>query len=558
MTRRNGFLLPLLSLAVSLLITLSILGMNLTTPYLTTSGLYNTTQRAIYITGTTIIATLLTLFITTQIQDLLLRRIDNTIQQSAIINRQWLQSSQFKAVNASWRTVLGISSLLEKARNLPIEFIYLLTGLITTAIVTSFTPSVTTRLFPYSPTIPCGPSPCAAVVSNLTDTRDYSWKLANGSSFFIPANAGGCPTRQAVTLAGNINVFNPAAFAYADEGVAVHSTAIGTPISVYSSQKDTGTGLNDLLSIYGSSVVSTAQCVPVMVKNPISCHRGGAIEVDSATEATVISDDGMCSYTEQFLLNPEDSSVMVMQMCSHGDVGQGTIVLGAIRYYAYWLAISIVDTANSNASTYTVTCSVDTRDVYEYRMVTLGLQNPNISESSYSRTLIGQDPCIPEVSTIDDILISTSAAANWQLLQQNAGVDGWFDSIGQLTFENTVESTGISRQSPWAFNNSINALEDVLGLTAALVASRRNSSMIAINGSTIVTTTRVGSGYKVGLIFIIPSAAATTVLLYLIWTTRSIRTSSCTTDLSDMIDFGKKLASDSGNSPLIRESWENE
>src|SRR5277367_732731 len=160
MTRRNGFLLPLLSLSVSLLITLTILGMNLITPYLTTSGLYNTTQRVIYIMGTTIIATLFTLFIMTQIQDLLLCRIDSTIQQSAIINPQWVQSSQFKAINASWRTVLGLSSLLEKARNLPIEFICLLTGLITTAIETSFTPSVTMHPFPYNLTIPYGLSPC--------------------------------------------------------------------------------------------------------------------------------------------------------------------------------------------------------------------------------------------------------------------------------------------------------------------------------------------------------------------------------------------------------------
>lgn len=548
MARRNSFLLPSLSLGLSLLIATSIFVMNLTTPYLTSSGPYNTTQRAIYITSTTILATLFTLFITTQIQDLLLRRIESTIQQSAIIKQQWVQSSEFKAINGSWRTVLGISSLREKARNLPIEFIYLLAGLITTAIVTSFTPSLTVRLFPYSPTIPFGPSPCAGV--NLADSRDYSWTLANGSSFFIPANAGGCPTRQAVTLAGNINIINPAAFAYADDGVAVHSTAIGTPVSVYSAQKETSPRLNDLLGVYGSSVVSTTQCVPVMIKNPISCHRGGAIVVDSSTEATAIADDGMCTYTEQFWLSPEDNNIMVMKMCTHGNVGQGTIVLGAIRRFAYWLAMSVGDIANSNSSTYTVTCSVDTSDVYEYRMVTLGLQNPNISESSYSRSLIGQETCDPDVSTINDVLIATSAAANWQLLDQSAGVDGWFDSIAQLTFENSVESTGIPRQPPWAFNNSMNALEDVLGLTAALVASRLNSSTIAINGSTFVTATRVGSGDKFGLVFLIPPATASIVLLFLILTTRSVRASSCTTDLSDLVEFGKQLASDPENRPL--------
>ena len=60
--------------------------------------LYNTTQRAIYIRGMTIIAAFFILFITTQIQDLLLRRIDSTIKQSAIINWQWVRSSQFNAI----------------------------------------------------------------------------------------------------------------------------------------------------------------------------------------------------------------------------------------------------------------------------------------------------------------------------------------------------------------------------------------------------------------------------------------------------------------------------
>jgi hypothetical protein len=49
----------------------------------------------------------------------------------------------------------------------------------------------------------------------------------------------------------------------------------------------------------------------------------------------------------------------------------------------------------------------------------------------------------------------------------------------------------------------MNALEDILGLTAALVAARPNSSTIAINGSTFVTPTRVGSGEKFELVFII-------------------------------------------------------
>jgi hypothetical protein len=232
---------------------------------------------------------------------------------------------------------------------------------------------------------------------------------------------------------------------------------------------------------------------------------------------------------------------------------QGTIVLGDIRGYACWLAMG--DTANSNSSTYTVTCSVDTTNVYAYRMVTLGLQNENITGSSYSGSLIGQDPCIPDVPTINDVLIATSAAANWQLLFQNLGLDGWFDSIAQLTFVHPVNTTGIPRQPPWAFNNSKNALEDVLGLIAALVAARPNSPTIAINGSTIVTATRVGSGEKFELVFIIAPATASIVLLYLILTTRSLKTRSCTTDLRELVEFGKQLAARNPEDRTPSQQW---
>jgi hypothetical protein len=69
----------------------------------------------------------------------------------------------------------------------------------------------------------------------LEDDRDYSWKLSNGSSFFVPANAGSCPTRYALSLAENINAISPNAYAYADMGAA-EPRAIGILVSIYSSQ----------------------------------------------------------------------------------------------------------------------------------------------------------------------------------------------------------------------------------------------------------------------------------------------------------------------------------
>jgi len=216
--------------------------------------------------------------------------------------------------------------------------------------------------------------------------------------------------------------------------------------------------------------------------------------------------------------------------------------------YGNNLARSIGDVsaaADTSLATYAVSCTVDTRDVFEYRSVTLTFQNSNTTQSSYAMLLVGQDPCSatsPESSSIGDVLFATSAAANWQLLSQNDGIDGWFDTICQLTL---CDTTG--RKPPWAFRNSVNALEDAIGLTAALVASRNaivgskiNSSTIDVNGTVVVIASRVGGG--VALVFAIPPAAAAIILLFLMITTpfsEAVRYS--TSKLGDLIAFGEIL-----------------
>src|SRR5579859_3184488 len=205
---------------------------------------------------------------------------------------------------------------------------------------------------------------------------------------------------------------------------------------------------------------------------------------------------------------------MVKKMCTYGKVGQATIVFGATWAYAMYLARSIGDTANAplavNGSTYTVTCTVDTTDVFGYRMVKLSLQNQNISESSYARSIVGLGSYTPETLTISDVLIASAAAANWQLLMQYEGLDRLFDGISQVAL---IPSGGIQREPPWAFNNPANGLEDVLGLVATIVSSRINSTMTTINATSLVTVTRIGSGNTLALAYTIPPAVAAVVLV---------------------------------------------
>jgi hypothetical protein len=426
-------LLPLAALVTSFIIATVLVTVAATPVYLKSFGAFSTKQHVMYIAGTTTVATILTAFIASQVQALLLRQIDGKLPAISDTDR----------LNRRWRAILKIGNLKENFRNpavLGIGFVYLLTSLITTAIVTSLTPDLTTRSLPYSPKISYGPNRCCRTqpLSEVElDGREYYWDLGNGSAFFIPANAGGCPTRYATVLAGNVNSFNPDIFAYADGGVEVPGSAFGTPSSIYSSQSNVAPDFNSLLGMYGRSVVATTQCVPVMRKNPVTCRRGGTITLGSS-QMNLTSSDGRCKHEAELpFYNPLTDNTMASTMCAHGEVGQGTMVMGTSGSYVKWLASFLGDFHYPHPKdegdmggggdwagySYVVTCTVDARDVWEYRTVTLTLQNPDASDPSYARSLQGQEPCypLPETNAIHDCLIGTSAAANWQILDEKFG-----------------------------------------------------------------------------------------------------------------------------------------
>jgi len=164
---------PLLALVGSLAIMATIVALDCAPMHLTMSGVYSTKQRAIYVTVTTLLATLFTAFITAQVQKLLLQQIDRDLAATP---------SDIERLNRRWRAVLGIGSLTDRTRNILIVVVYLVTGLITTAIAASFTPNTSTRSFPYSVGIPLGPNICVGVIPQAQSGGvDYDWDLGNGS-----------------------------------------------------------------------------------------------------------------------------------------------------------------------------------------------------------------------------------------------------------------------------------------------------------------------------------------------------------------------------------------
>lgn len=531
-----------------LLVVIFIIVVTFTNPYLTTSGSFPSTSHTLLVVGTTILATLLANLVSSRIRRLLLGQIDISLREMYIRHApSWDraptpatgESASISNVDRRWRGILSIDALSEKPHNMGTLLQYLACGLITTAIVAAVTPSATTRVVLYSPIIPDANyefnASCVYMVPSIDidPTRDYSWDLKNGSSFYVPANAGGCPTRTALYLADTINNVDPDAYAYADLGVAIQSNAIGTPVSVYSTQANLG----QLYSNYDLSLLNTTQCVPVMSKNPIQCRKGGTLERDVASNAlTATSADGGCTGTLPFpffnVSIPAQQNLMANFMCpagGPGSIGKGTIVMSGTYGYAGLLADRLLESAPDPLPadyTYVVTCTVDTTTAFTYRTVTLQFQAAtNGSQSSFARVLSAADgkegECTPMHPTISNILFATAAAANWQTLSQNEGIDGYPDVLLQMA--------GDWRRPPYAFENSVNALEDTLGVVAALVAARVNTSGLyvpadwagdhgsVVSGEAVVVATRLGSGRLEAVVLVLPPLVSLLILARLMF-----------------------------------------
>jgi hypothetical protein len=476
---------------------------------LTASGPYSGRQRALYATGTTIIASILTAWIQSQIRQMWVYQVDHDFPTA-------LKLQRLGNLNSKWRTILRVASFKEMLFNGHIQTSYLVTALITTAIVASFTPTLATRGdSQYEVVISSGQldEDCEAVSS--IPLGQYYWNTSDNRIVTVQPNAGSCPTKQAVTLIGNINIQNPDVYAYSDVGVAVHSSAIGAPASVYASIPGMAQTFADLIGTFGTNLVNLTQCVPVMTKNPVSCRTGGTVNV-SNNSVIATSDDNICSIKGFFpFFDPLTKNTMTKDQCTYGEVGQAKIVLAGTNHYGPWLSTAMGDPATL-PETYVVTCDVDTRDVFAFRNVTFSSQTSGSNTTTtFARHLdatFGGNECSPPSDYGSNTgLLAIAALANWQTLYQNIYYDGWFDSIAQFA---TVQSGPLSREPPWAFSNSKNALEDVFGLTAALVSSRMNSTVVKLPAQVTITNTQIGTGHPVAILYAIPPLVVAVILLY--------------------------------------------
>ncbi|KAL8341676.1 hypothetical protein RB598_003556 [Gaeumannomyces tritici] len=395
------------------------------------------------------------------------------------------------------------------------------------------------------------PYHCAPIDSH--PKNPFTWSLGNGSTLAIDWFEFPCPPRQALNLMGGINSRDPDVYAYEDLGVAVHATAIGAPVGVYGASTSISTaGMDQTVSrlgrAYGSDVLSTTQCVRTMVANPVSCRAEGEFGFDDKGAIFVRSRDGFCSVSNTNGSECSGDIAMISGLCSFPEIRRATILLGARRNYRDILAGTIGE-PSANGGNITVTCTVDARDVFRYRNVTLNFRDAEgIAKTNLGRQLSGSTEDCGAFRTEDNVaLLAMASIASKQSLSQCAA-SGFFDAINQFTTD-TRRTDQRSRGPPFAFSNSRNALEDVLGLTTALVTTRFNGTPIEVPATATVAVSRVGSGEAFGLVYLVPHLFAAAVLIALMATNMRGNTKVTAAQLKNLPT--ELLASSAEKRPLI-------
>jgi len=556
--RLSGIFLPGLAACISFSISGILIFLTVSESKLTAYGMLSPAQRTLYTTATTIFGTILTAFIISQIVTTLIHRIDDKFVP--IILAGGTDQVSLSHIASSWSSILGLVPLWVRltSRNWGSTLILITSGLTTTCVTSGFTPTTALKQLEYSSQIPSGDATIFARPYELNQMPDppasynhSSWLMSNGSIFYSWTGRGGSPAHEGMALSHGINIRNPDMFAYVDDGVAVDTSAIATPYSIYASQPQEGHRLSHLLQQYGSNIQNVSACVPVMVRNPFKCRKGAKMDwIDNDSIMRLYSEDGACM-VKKTVRNVNDTE-MLKWWCTHDSIGQATLLLGANFNYHAWLAVAINDEEIPPYQvppryTYSIQCEVDARNVFEYRQVTLSLSASQGNGHGFSRGLTSSGYCTPNhFSTIRDVLLATAATANHFLLTENVGNSGWFETINALTTRSGgygLSAENSPRSPPWAFNDSSNALEDILGLTAAMVTSRiyRNSSLVDANGIAVLRYTRIGPGKLFALVYAVPPLLSGFVLVYLLIKEKG-RHDYTTSRLLDIINLGKVCA----------------
>ena len=334
-----------------------------------------------------------------------------------------------------------------------------------------------------------------------------------------------------------------------------------------------------------------------MASNPIKCTPGGVLKATSATDGNgtyhnMNINAGGCEFDQMMYESPLDPfGVMVARLCpasgQGGDnpVGRGTIAMGATNIMSLTLAAAVGDTAylKQNADkyndmhagkmtnlTYSISCTIDVQPTIKWRTLNLTLEaGARSATSSYNKRVSGIDGCAASSSVpasawdLGDGYAGGAVAALVPPLSEGRYWNGMTNTILNQALNTTGTSdrydsfqkwSNLIRRAPFGFNESTNALEDVLGLTTGITMSQMSTldsqepgSPLAdskefyppVPGTATFSCTRVGPGERYALLFCLPMAVAMAMAVYLLVAVPVGKTAFKSSRLEDLIAIGR-------------------
>ncbi|KAM7191835.1 hypothetical protein V8F33_008682 [Rhypophila sp. PSN 637] len=457
-----------------------------------------------------ITATLYTMFVTGRIRHAFIRSLECDLCNISTDADGELDTHELKRLERLWRAILRIDVLNDWITHLPSCWIflrYLVTGLLTASIITTFTPrgalnSITYDLLipgtsfpPLSDIIPSWQMPCTFlwIPTDVVPANVFAWPTTNGSLFAAPIVGAPCPAADVVPLIDGINTHNPDEYVYVDSGIAVQRSAMGASRNLFNSPR-----FSDLFTKYGHSLNSTTQCIPVMKSNPVKCTR------DDTAKLTVLDDFHLnlsvsidVENLPPFAYNTRNLSRDNVMANAIGPITDPPNMIGHtwMEFAGFTgdphptgspandLALIMGEPNHKTIglaknSTYAATCIMDPNDSFEYRYVTLLLNYAPIntnnhtgaasrasSQPGYTRSLVGGEKCTPAKESVGWPHFAAASTAMEKLVNENNGRDHYFNTIQRIA------SRWGRIGPPFAFPDSQNALEDSLGVVAALAVS---------------------------------------------------------------------------------------
>ena len=173
---------------------------------------------------------------------------------------------------------------------------------------------------------------------------------------------------------------------------------------------------------------------------------------------------------------------------------------------------------------YGIICAVDTSTAIQLRNLTLTFSDPfgqsRVLDADGSSPYYSGFQGTP-ISSVNDKLKAISAFGPWQLLPYLFFEIIW-PFIQLIASESTNHSLWV-RAPPFAYANSRNALEVVLGVASALALARTavvgGSGADRYIGSATIAYSRIGIGKRLALLYVLPSLTTVVILVWLLATT---------------------------------------